>query len=358
MKIAIVGAGVAGSYLANRLRALDQDVVLFELMKQENHWPICAWGTCRYVLEQFSQKAGLDFTNYILHKAMNLRVELPNQKTEYFKGDGWVTFDKLKWEQDLLKNSKIIYGLKCSRDVFPVAEYDFVLDCTGFYRALLPKPKNDFVAYAYEYLIDNADDESDFIIKCSDDGTGYFWYFPLGKGLAYIGVASTTRKWHDLERYVRNYGNNPILRKIGRPVRLSPPKFLEPFFSGNIIGIGESIGCVFPVTGEGIIPVLLCCDIFLQCLNFSAGSFDYSHYRKQVLRNFSYYGDAFVALRLKMADRFSLLKHFRLVLKVYLGMKREKKRFGFEVHLQQLIRILRAFEKRERESKQTISTIF
>ena len=45
---------------------------------------------------------------------------------------------------------------------------------------------------------------------------------------------------------------------------------MEPFTSGNVIGVGESIGCVFPMLGEGIIPSLLCCDLFLETLEEAA----------------------------------------------------------------------------------------
>ena len=51
-----------------------------------------------------------------------------------------------------------------------------------------------------------------------------------------------------------------VVKKIGRPIRLAPSKHMEPFFDGNIIGVGESIGCVFPMLGEGIIPSLICCN--------------------------------------------------------------------------------------------------
>lgn len=75
-----------------------------------------------------------------------------------------------------------------------------------------------------------------------------------------------------------------MVKKVGRPIRLAPPKRMEPFYDGKIIGVGESIGCVFPMLGEGIIPSLICCDLFLEVLDKSKdGKFDTKQYRKKCL---------------------------------------------------------------------------
>src|SRR5215212_4261165 len=141
MKIAIAGAGVAGSYLGYMLQKQGHDVTIFESSKQENHWAICAWGASRNILEKFSENVGLNFNEYIFHKGQKLRMELPNNKQ--------------KWEHDLLKNLTVNYEFKCSIDSFPFTDYDYVLDCTGLHRSLLPKAKSDFLIPAYEYLIEN-----------------------------------------------------------------------------------------------------------------------------------------------------------------------------------------------------------
>ena len=44
MKIAVVGMGVAGSYLLSRLKE-NHEVVGFERMAEKDHDSICAWGT-------------------------------------------------------------------------------------------------------------------------------------------------------------------------------------------------------------------------------------------------------------------------------------------------------------------------
>jgi len=86
---------------------------------------------------------------------------------------------------------------------------------------------------------------------------------------------------------------------------------MEPFYSNNIIGIGESIGTVFPMLGEGIIPSLLCCEIFLKVIEENkdnANKFSKEEYRKRVLKKFHYYHDVYKIIRLKM-DGNSMQKH-------------------------------------------------
>jgi len=46
MKIAVMGMGVAGSYLVSRLKN-DHEVVGFERMDEVKHDSICAWGSIK-----------------------------------------------------------------------------------------------------------------------------------------------------------------------------------------------------------------------------------------------------------------------------------------------------------------------
>ena len=131
MHFAIAGAGVAGSYLGNMLQQRGHDVEIFEASKKERHWPVCAWGASKHMLQKFSDQAGLDFADYIFHVGHRLRMELPNDHEEYLDLNGLVTYDKHKWENDLLRNLKVTYGVKVSREAFRFDKYDYVIDCTG-----------------------------------------------------------------------------------------------------------------------------------------------------------------------------------------------------------------------------------
>jgi flavin-dependent dehydrogenase len=343
MHIAIAGAGVAGSYLGKMLTERGHDVELYEASKNEQHWPVCAWGASRHMLEKFSIQAGLNFKDYILHVGKILRMELPGNKEEYLDLKGLVTYDKHRWEGDLLKDLKLTYGFRCTKQTFPTDKYDYVIDCTGLHRSLLPYSKEDFLIPAYEYLVENVHDIDEFYVIGYKGARGYFWYFPLEKGRGYMGAGDIDRKYYGVGEFFKIHPDTRIVKKIGRPIRLAPPKRMEPFFDSNIIGVGESIGCVFPMLGEGIIPSLICCDIFLHVFdNSKNGRFDLKLYRKHVLNRFDYYDDVYRIVRLKMDGKLSTVRHLNLLMSMYRHMKREERRFGFEVSLEKMTRLVNA----------------
>jgi flavin-dependent dehydrogenase len=342
MHFAIAGAGVAGSYLGNMLQKRGHEVEIFEAAKKEHHWPVCAWGASKHMLEKFSDQAGLDFAKYVFHVGHRLRMELPNDNEEYLDLRGLVTYDKHGWETDLLKNVRVEYGTKVTRETFPFDKYDYVIDCTGLHRTLLPKSDQDFLIPAYEYLLENVHGIDEFYVICYKGVKGYFWYFPLGNGRGYMGAGDVQKKYYGIEEFFKEHPEAKIVKKIGRPIRLAPPKRMEPFYDGSVIGVGESIGCVFPMLGEGIIPSLICCDIFLDVLGKSNGKFNFKEYRKRVLDRFDYYDDVYRIVRLKMDGKLSTIRHVNLMMSMYRNMKKEEKRFGFEVSLDKMTRLVNA----------------
>jgi flavin-dependent dehydrogenase len=341
VKLAIVGAGVAGSYLGNRLHHKDHDVEVFEESRQESHWPVCAWGASRHMLEKYSHNAGLEFSKYILHRGQRLRMELPAGKREYLDLKGLVTYDKKRWEQDLLSGLRVHFGKKSLRSSIELRDFDYVIDCTGVHRSLLPRSEYDFIIPAYEYLVDNVDSEGEFYVIGYKGARGYFWYFPLGKGMAYVGAGDIDRKYVGISEFFQQNPSAKIIKKIGRPIRLSPPKRMQPFCDDKFIGVGESIGCVFPMLGEGIIPSLICCDIFLNVLSKSE-KFDSNSYRDTVLRKFAYYDDVYRIVRLKMDGKLNSIRHLGLLISMYRNMKKEEKRFGFEINFGKMKRLVNA----------------
>jgi flavin-dependent dehydrogenase len=342
MRFAIAGAGVAGSYLGNMLLKGDHDVEIFEASKKEDHWPVCAWGASKHMLEKFSDQAGLDFAHYVFHVGQKLRMELPNNNEEYLDLRGLVTYDKHGWENDLLKDVKVTYSAKVTRETFPFDDYDYVIDCTGLHRTLLPRSQQDFLIPAYEYLLENVKDIDEFYVIGYKGAKGYFWYFPLGSGRGYMGAGDVQKKYYGVNEFFKQHPEAKVVKKIGRPIRLAPPKRMEPFYDRNIIGVGESIGCVFPMLGEGIIPSLICCDIFLDVLDKSTSKFDIKEYRKRVLEKFDYYDDVYRIVRLKMDGKLSTIRHLNLMMSMYRHMKKEEKRFGFEISLEKMTRLVNA----------------
>lgn len=347
MKIAIAGAGVAGSYLGCMLQKKGHEVEVFEASKKADHWSVCAWGGSKHMLSKFSQQAGLNFDDYILHNGKALRVFLPNDTDISFDLKGIVTYDKQRWEHDLLQDIKITYSTKCTPESFPLQQYDLILDCTGLHRTLLPKPKMDSIVPAYEYLVENIKGDNDFYTVEYKRAMGYFWYFPLDNGRAFVGAGDMGRKYYGIQEFFQQHPEAKIVKKIGRPIRIAPPHLMQPFYHQNIVGIGESIGCIFSLFGEGIIPALICSDIFLDVLsknntNRSLKKFDFDTYARTVLRKFDYYYDVFKVMMLKRQNKLSTFRHFGLLLNMYRNMKREELRLGIEINFNKWKKYLEA----------------
>jgi len=71
MKIAVMGMGVAGSYLMARLKNSEHEVVGYERMPTERHDSICAWGTIKEELTNFCKKTGRNFDDFLIHDGKN-----------------------------------------------------------------------------------------------------------------------------------------------------------------------------------------------------------------------------------------------------------------------------------------------
>lgn len=300
MRIAIAGAGVTGSYLAHMLMVNGHNVDVYESSKESNHFAVCAWGAPFSDLTRFSKNAGLNFNDYILYLGKTGVFEEPDGRSQKYNVNGLVTYDKYRWEQDLLRGTNVKYNCRLTSKSLLVSQYDLVVDCTGFHRTLLPKPQEDFILPAYEYLVENVKGMDYFYFRNYKNSKGYLWYFPLGDGKGYLGAGDLDRNYDGLGTFLQQNPQATIVKKIGRPIRLSPPQRMYPFHNNNIVGVGESIGCVFPITGEGIAPSLKCCEIFLQILDANRYQFDFKQYERKVLEEFSYFENAFKILKVMM----------------------------------------------------------
>jgi len=339
MKIAIIGLGVAGSYLLNRL-SRDHDVTGYEVQREGQFQAVCAWGTSKHELSKIMSPLGIDFEKYVLFNGKDMVVDLGNGSSAHIPLKGLVTFDKHQLEVDLTFGKKAHYGVKATPSMLKDEEYDMIIDSTGLHRSFLPKVKDDLwvpcVEYKVEYGVDKVPFQ-DFYIKPFDDLAGYFWYFPLERGAAFVGAGDYRKKQNEyVDQFNAKHGGK-LLKKIGRPIRISPPKYCEPFFVGKVVGCGESIGTVFPLLGEGIIPSLQCAELLCENLD------DWEAYRKAVLKKFEYFNYVYDIIQLKFAGRFNMVKHLPLMVKTYREMKKMEDRFGLKVRMNDFKQIMSSY---------------
>jgi flavin-dependent dehydrogenase len=332
LRIAVVGTGVAGAYLLNRIPS-EHQVEAFEMRSEQNWYTVCAWGTSEPFIKDLVKKAGFNFDDYVLHKGMNMVVDLGDERLD-IPLKGLVTYDKHKLTHDMIKGKNVHWGAQIKEPNGHFSDFDMVVDATGLHRSLLPKLHEDIVIPSLEYQVKSKElPYDDFVIRPYEGITGYWWYFPLGDGMAHVGAGDLRGRYRgELDEFVRKH-KCEVVRRIGRPVRVTPPKLCEPFFDGKVVGVGESIGTVYPMLGEGIIPSMQCVDLFVEHLG------DREAYRKAVLEHFAVYAKVYDFIMAKINDKFSLLRMWPTLLSIYWYMKKNETRYGLKIRLSDFYKI-------------------
>jgi hypothetical protein len=258
--IAIAGAGMVGSYLHRILEKAGIPADLYTTNGFRTSCGInpCAWGTSRPFFD-LVRATGLDPNDYILRHADRILfqgVEL--------RGD-LMTFDKPRLIRDLQNGSQILEG------AVPPNRYDRIIDATGFARAYLPPVATDITVPCVQYRVSGANlDPSTVYIEYG--GIGYSWSFPLSETDFHIGGGSIAvdPRQMILTSGLMDHGGTLLCGCSGR-VRISTPQSSTPFVSVNpklgceVWGVGEAIGAVAPIAGEGVIHGMRSAHILRQC---------------------------------------------------------------------------------------------
>ncbi len=244
----ICGLGVSGSYLFKRLSDLGFKVNAFDVKRSDYYIP-CGYATNERKIEEYCKRVGINFDDYVLTRAENVIVAGDNFAEHTFNSSGLCTFDKNRFEHDLVKD---LTAMKKPPDY----NNGISLDCSGISRALLGQSPDDYSMSAIEYLSNKAKHKT-FYFKFYGKAMGYFWEFPMGNQF-HVGAGGLDQG--DNLKRIEPYQKILV---TGRKIRLKP--LFENMYRENVIGIGEAIGCVSPITGEGIIPSLESADLFIEC---------------------------------------------------------------------------------------------
>ncbi len=245
--IQIYGAGIAGTYLYHLLSSEGLKVAIYDRRREPDCR--CAWGIVYSEAKSFYSEIGLNFDDYVI-----LKPEFVVANGVWLKNRDVVIFDKKKLLSDLWVEMD-----KCKKP-------EIVVDATGVTRAYLPKIENDRVLPTVQTK-ERHDIEPNLYIRM--ERTGYAWAFPLRDGWWHIGAGNVDKG--EIERLLAElrakYGfksTKPACNCIGE-VRMLPPSRCKPFVSGNVVGVGEAIGCVSGA-GEGNAPALASARILADCL--------------------------------------------------------------------------------------------
>ena len=100
--------------------------------------------------------------------------------------------------------------------------------------------------------------------------------------------------------------------------------------------MGESIGTVYALLGEGIIPSMQCVDIFVENMH------DFAAYEKAVEKHYKVYAKVFNFVRAKIHKDFNFLKALPDFLAIFRYMKKNEDRFGMDIRIADLLKVAKA----------------
>lgn len=258
MEIGVIGAGPAGLSLAWFLKGTKHNVTVYEGLGDVGIKP-CAWGLISGVegLVPISKEA-------IISEIKGFKIYLDDKLIHDIRTDrklGYI-INKPVFLRDIA--DKVIVKFN-TRVIEKNGEYftqtgekiqvDKIVYANGHYS--LPKDRTiDAIQYITDYEIDKEVVEFYFY----SDLLGYAWIFPDEKG-SKIGIGG----WADvtfLKERVKRLLKGKILHFHG--ARVSDYGIDDERLNGKYIG--EALGTVYPLTGEGIRPSILSAKIFADAL--------------------------------------------------------------------------------------------
>jgi flavin-dependent dehydrogenase len=279
MRIAVCGAGLVGAYFYRLLKKRGyENVSLFE---RPNPHPTkcginpCGWGA----LNGFEEKiglAGLSANDYLLETYESLEINGVCVKARL------MMIDKPRLITDLLEGT-------CVNRCTPVSgDFDRIVDATGFARAFLPPFKDDLCAPCVQYRVKG---HADCLPGVYVGNLGYAWRLPLGEGQFHLGAGSFMVAPGKLLKKLGWLADYQHVCSCTSNIRLSGVTPAQPFVctgtkgQASVWGVGEAVGCVSPLMGEGILPGLASALVLLENWH------DPQSYTKALLREFSWTKD-------------------------------------------------------------------
>lgn len=313
MKVAIAGAGMAGSYLYRLLKEEGVRADVYDIARPTRcgiH--SCAWGATPS--KEIVRLVGrfLEPEDYVLQRFDEITIG--NVRI----GSDMLTIDKPRLIGDLLD------GAEVRLQPFDGDRYDRIIDATGVARSFLgPTVTPGLIAECAQYRV-RTDEEMGLFLRISS--LGYEWCFPLGNGEYHLGYG-------DIRGGVEGYrpsaeaamARGTVRCRCHARIRLSSPQASLPFSAGKVVGVGESIGAVAPLAGEGITYAMQTGEMLAERWEDPEG------YAREVLRRYEWMGrerrglDRLAEGRMPtLAEARAFLKHTRMAgFDMRLGQARE-----------------------------------
>ncbi len=320
LRVAIAGMGITGAYLFRLLKKEGINPEIYEV-KHSTACGIhsCGWGTSLGFAE-LTKAVNLDPETYITERFDNITFDGIRLRAEFY------TFDKPRFIKDLVESADVKYT------PLNMSSFDRVIDATGVARAYLPPIKSDLLMNCVEYRV-KASALNHIEVKIG--GGGYAWHFPLGNSV-HIGYGSFTE-----DPIGKVYGKTLSGWDIANPIcgcrsvlRASAPEASRPFVlngSPQVIGVGEAIGCVSPLVGDGIVHGMRSVRLLLDCWD------DPEAYTEKILREFEWLDE-----ERKVVDKMVHSEKLN-ILDALVLLRNSRRRMGIKMSILDVLRMSRSF---------------
>ncbi len=137
-------------------------------------------------------------------------------------------------------------------------EFDRVIDATGHDRAFLPPSRSESFWTVQRKCRGRFEEHLAFPFA-----RGWAWVMPLGGGEAHVG-AGAIDGLEEAEEMLRKAGLDRMETICACFSHIHRGGLREPFVDGKVWGLGEAIGLVDPLTGEGVIPAMISAKLLLE----------------------------------------------------------------------------------------------
>ncbi|PVU75933.1 dehydrogenase [Acidianus hospitalis] len=254
-KIAVIGGGVSGSYLAYLLSNSGYDVTLFDI--KEKYFKPCGDVVPNIYKPKFEWK----IKYYIKNFAFYLDGERIYDVS--YRNPKWIVIDKPGWINSMREKVNQVISTKADK-----SKFDLIIDAKG------PYDMDRQVVYTTRALIETNEFSDEAILEFNTKFTGFFWIFPDEEGVLNVGAGFIENKNSKdlLLNYIKNkFKDYKILDLRGAPISIGSVK-------SKSLRIGEARGLVFPMSGEGIRPSAISAEIAYEAITRGKNFDEYLSY--------------------------------------------------------------------------------
>jgi flavin-dependent dehydrogenase len=261
---------MSGAYLYRLLNEQGIEADLFDIEKK-NRCKLrpCAWGVApssEYVrlVSRF-----LEPKDYVLEHFDNIVLNDTTVKADM------LTVDKPRLVRDLIGEAKLRY------DPLPSEDYDRVIDATGIERSYLPP--TDGKELLVECVQRRVRSEKPMPLSFTSWRLGYKWCFPIGGDEYHLGFGGLEPPVKGSQPFPKDGNGIRTICSCSSMIRLTCPHYSTPLVSGGkFVGIGESIGAVGPLAGDGNLYAMQCGEMLLASWD------DLEEYSVNVLKRYDW----------------------------------------------------------------------